>query len=98
MPIQIVSNIERLAVFWKKITLFHIYLCIDYILAYEIDTTKDREWQQKREEKRITFEQNLERANLELEAEGIEVHFILLIHNIFINLLIQLFSKVFLNS
>ena len=92
------SNIERLAVFWKQITLFHIYLCIDYILAYEIDTTKDREWQQKREEKRITFEQNLERANLELEAEGIEVHFILLIHNIFINLLIQLFSKLFLNS
>ena len=46
---------------------------LDYILAYEIDTTKDREWQQKREEKRITFEANLERENLELEAEGIEV-------------------------
>ncbi|XP_020601882.1 anoctamin-4-like isoform X1 [Orbicella faveolata] len=45
---------------------------IDYILAYEIDTTKDREWQQKREEKRIAFEANLERENLELEAEGIE--------------------------
>ncbi|XP_022783633.1 uncharacterized protein LOC111324353 [Stylophora pistillata] len=45
---------------------------VDYILAYEIDTTKDREWQQKREEKRLTFEQNLERANLILEAEGIE--------------------------
>lgn len=46
---------------------------LDYILAYEIDTTKDREWQQKREEKRIAFEANLERENLELEAEGIEV-------------------------
>ena len=98
MPIQNSEQHWKISCLLKKITLFHIYLCIDYILAYEIDTTKDGEWQQKREEKRITFEQNLERANLELEAEGIEVHFILLIHNIFINLLIQLFSKLFLNS
>ena len=47
---------------------------VDYILAYEIDAAKDQEWQQKREEKRREFEANLEKANLELEAEGIEVH------------------------
>lgn len=45
----------------------------DYILAYEVDNDKDAEWQQKREEKRREFEANLEKANLELEAEGIEV-------------------------
>ncbi|XP_073240805.1 anoctamin-5-like [Porites lutea] len=45
---------------------------IDYILAYEVDYDKDAEWQQKREEKRREFEANLEKANLELEAEGIE--------------------------
>ncbi|KAK2563653.1 Anoctamin-5 [Acropora cervicornis] len=46
---------------------------IDYILAYEIDTGKDEDWQQKREEKRSEFEANLEKAHLELEAEGIEL-------------------------
>ena len=47
---------------------------VDYILAYEINTDKDSEWQEKREEKRREFEANLEKAKLELEAEGIEVH------------------------
>lgn len=46
---------------------------IDYILAYEIDTGKDEDWQQKREEKRSEFEANLVKAHLELEAEGIEL-------------------------
>lgn len=46
---------------------------LDYILAYEIDTGKDEDWQQKREEKRSEFEANLVKAHLELEAEGIEV-------------------------
>ena len=53
--------------------LIHVSNIVHYILAYEIDTTKDREWQQKREEKRLEFEANLERENLELEAGGIEV-------------------------
>ena len=48
-------------------------MLLDYILAYEIDPNKDHEWQQKREEKRREFEANLEKAKLELEAEGIEV-------------------------
>jgi len=66
--------------------LFYYFICslfiqynwllffIDYILAYEINTDKDSEWQEKREEKRREFEANLEKAKLELEAEGIEVH------------------------
>ena len=55
----------------------------DYILAYEVDNDKDAEWQQKREEKRREFEANLEKANLELEAEGIEVrvHVTCTLHN-----------------
>ena len=48
----------------------------DYILAYEISTSKDEDWQQKREEKRSEFEANLEKAHLELEVEGIEVKLI----------------------
>ena len=56
---------------WLVLTFFFVFK--DYILAYEIEFDKDAEWQQKREEKRREFEGNLEKANLELEAEGIEV-------------------------
>lgn len=48
---------------------------VDYILAYEIDASKDEDWQHKRDEKRREFEANLEEADLELEAEGIEVQY-----------------------
>lgn len=58
----------------KRFTCIKIFFFFtDYILAYEVDNDKDAEWQRKREEKRREFEANLEKANLELEAEGIEV-------------------------
>ena len=58
---------------WNDSVYNNLNFLLDYILAYEIDTGKDEDWQQKREEKRREFEANLEKAHLELEAEGIEV-------------------------
>ena len=60
--------------FNNKLPVRNIYQSlVDYILAYEIEVSKDEDWQHKRDEKRREFEANLEKADLELEAEGIEV-------------------------
>ncbi|XP_031570691.1 anoctamin-4-like [Actinia tenebrosa] len=45
---------------------------IDYVLAYEINTAKPYEWQQKREEKRKAFEKSLIDFGLKLEKVGEE--------------------------
>ena len=46
---------------------------LDYILAYQEQVDKPREWQEKRADKRKKFQENLEAQGLELEQEDFEV-------------------------